>query len=198
MKVIISPEGCRRNNMDVPDILLLLKYSMSSNEEQSQKKLIEMGLITAERDQNYQPTGWRVTKKGLELLESVFVESDKEDKSMEELLEIAEGLKSIFPQGKKDGTSNYWAESKLLIVKRLKSFFKRYGSEYTKEQILEAARKYVEGFNGRYQYMRTLKYFIFRDRNSLGEAEASSDLLTYIENAGQEQNLKDDWISTMV
>lgn len=198
MKVIISPEGCRRNNMDVPDILLLLKYSMSSNEEQSQKKLIEMGLITAERDQNYQPTGWRVTKKGLELLESVFIESDKEDKSMEELLEIAEGLKSIFPQGKKDGTSNYWAESKLLIVKRLKSFFKRYGSEYTKEQILEAARKYVEGFNGRYQYMRTLKYFIFRDRNSLGEAEASSDLLTYIENAGQEQNLKDDWISTMV
>lgn len=198
MKVIISPEGCRRNNMDVPDILLLLKYFMSSNEEQSQKKLIEMGLITAERDQNYQPTGWRVTKKGLELLESVFVESDKEDKSMEELLEIAEGLKSIFPQGKKDGTSNYWAESKLLIVKRLKSFFKRYGSEYTKEQILEAARKYVEGFNGRYQYMRTLKYFIFRDRNSLGEAEASSDLLTYIENAGQEQNLKDDWISTMV
>lgn len=198
MKVIISPEGCRRNNMDVPDILLLLKYSMPSNEEQSQKKLIEMGLITAERDQNYQPTGWRVTKKGLELLESVFVESDKEDKSMEELLEIAEGLKSIFPQGKKDGTSNYWAESKLLIVKRLKSFFKRYGSEHTKEQILEAARKYVEGFNGRYQYMRTLKYFIFRDRNSLGEAEASSDLLTYIENAGQEQNLKDDWISTMV
>lgn len=198
MKVIISPEGCRRNNMDVPDILLLLKYSMPSHEEQSQKKLIEMGLITAERDQNYQPTGWRVTKKGLELLESVFVESDKEDKSMEELLEIAEGLKSIFPQGKKDGTSNYWAESKLLIVKRLKSFFKRYGSEYTKEQILEAARKYVEGFNGRYQYMRTLKYFIFRDRNSLGEAEASSDLLTYIENAGQEQNLKDDWISTMV
>ena len=184
--------------MDVPDILLLLRYSMPSNEEQSQKKLIEMGLITAERDKDYNPIGWRVTKKGMDLLESVFVESDKEDKSMEELLEIAEGLKSIFPQGRKEGTSNYWTESKLLIVKRLKSFFKRYGSEYTKEQILEAARKYVEGFNGRYQYMRTLKYFIFRDRNNLGEAEASSDLLTYIENAGQEQNLKDDWMSTMI
>lgn len=198
MKVIISPEGCRRNSMDVPDVLLLLRYSMPFNEEQSQKKLIETGLITAERDKDYNPVGWRVTKKGIDLLESVFVESDKEDKSMEELLEIAEGLKSIFPQGKKEGTSNYWAESKLLIVKRLKSFFKRYGSEYTKEQILEAAGKYVEGFNGRYQYMRTLKYFIFRDRNNLGEAEASSDLLTYIENAGQEQNLKEDWMSTMV
>lgn len=198
MKVIISPEGCRRNNMDVPDILLLLRYSMPFNEEQSQKKLIGMGLITAERDKNFNPIGWRATKKGMDLLESVFVESDKEDKSMEELLEIADGLKSIFPQGRKEGTSNYWAESKLLIVKRLKSFFKRYGSEYTKEQILEAARKYVEGFNGRYQYMRVLKYFIFRDRNSLGEAEASSDLLTYIENAGQEQNLKDDWTSNII
>lgn len=198
MKVIISPEGCRRNNMDVSDILLLLRYSIPFNEEQSQKKLIETGLITAERDRNYNPVGWRVTKKGMDLLESVFVESDKEDKSMEELLEIAEGLKLIFPQGKKEGTSNYWTESKLLIVKRLKSFFKRYGSGYTKEQILEAARKYVEGFNGRYQYMKTLRYFIFRDRNSFGEAEASSDLLTYIENAGQEQNLKDDWMSNIV
>lgn len=198
MKIIISPEGCRRNDMDVQDVLLLLKHSMPPNEEQSQNKLIERGLITAERDQNYKQIGWRVTKKGLELLESVFIESDKEDKSMEEILEIAEGLKSIFPQGKKEGTSNYWAESKLLIVKRLKSFFKRYGSGYTKEQILEAARKYVEGFNGRYQYMRTLKYFIFRDRNNMGEAEASSDLLTYIENAGQEQNLKEDWMSTII
>lgn len=198
MKIIISSEGCKRNGMDITDVLLLLKHSMPPNEEESQKKLIEKGLITAERDQNHQPIGWRVTKKGLDLLESVFIESDKEDKSMEELLDIADGLKTIFPQGKKEGTSNYWAESKLLIAKRLKSFFKRYGSDYAKEQILEAARKYVEGFNGRYQYMRTLKYFIFRDRNTLGEAEASSDLLTYIENAGQEQNLKDDWMSTIV
>lgn len=198
MKVIISSEGCRRNGMDITDILLLLKYSMPLNEKKSQKKLIENGLITTDRDENYQPIGWRVTKKGLDLLESVFIESDKEDKNMEELLDIADGLKTIFPQGRKEGTSNYWAESKLLIAKRLKSFFKRYGSNYTKEQILEAARKYVEGFNGRYQYMRTLKYFIFRDRNALGETEASSDLLTYIENAGQEQNLKDDWISTIV
>lgn len=198
MKIIISSEGCKRNGMDITDVLLLLKHSMPPNEEQSQKKLIENGLITAERDQNHQPIGWRVTKKGLDLLESVFIESDKEDKSMEELLDIADGLKTIFPQGRKEGTSNYWAESKLLIAKRLKSFFKRYGSDYTKEQILEAAKKYVEGFNGRYQYMRTLKYFIFRDRNTLGEAEASSDLLTYIENAGQEQNLKDDWMQNIV
>lgn len=198
MKIIISSEGCRKNGVDIIDVLLLLRHSMPPNEEQSQKKLIERGFITAERDQNHQPVGWRVTKKGQDLLESVFVESDKEDKSMEELLEIADELKSVFPQGKKEGTSNYWAESKLLIAKRLKAFFKKYGSEYTKEQILEAARKYVEGFNGRYQYMRTLKYFIFRDRNNLGESEASSDLLTYIENAGQEQNLKEDWMSTMV
>lgn len=184
--------------MDISDILLLLRYSMPVDEKQSHKKLVDSGLITARRDQDYKPIGWRVTRKGLDLLESVFIESDKEDKSMEDLLNIAEGLKKIFPQGKKEGTSNYWAESKLLIAKRLKSFFKRYGSGYTKEQILEAARKYVEGFNGRYQYMRTLKYFIFRDRNTLGEAEASSDLLTYIENAGQEENLREDWMSTIV
>lgn len=198
MKIVISLEGCKRNGLDIQDTLLLLRYFVPFNEASSQDKLIRFGLITAERDSNHQPIGWRATTKGKEILESIFIDSDKEDKSEEELLEIAEGLKSIFPEGRKEGTSNYWSESKLLIIKRLKSFFKRYGSNYTKEQILDAARKYVEGFNGRYQYMRTLKYFIFRDRNNLGESEASSDLLTYIENAGQEQNLKEDWMSTIV
>lgn len=195
MKIVISPKGCKNNNIEVPDIILLLRYVVPSNEEQSLNTLIKRGFITAYTDSQAK---WRVTSKGMELLESVFIESDKEDKSMEELLDIAEELKSVFPQGKKEGTSNYWAESKLLIVKRLKIFFKKYGSEYTKEQIIEAAKKYVEGFNGNYQYMRTLKYFIFRDRNNLGEVEPSSDLLTYIENAGQEQNLKEDWMSNIV
>lgn len=198
MKIIISAEGCKKNDMDVGDVLLLLKHYIPNDDKKSEEKLIEKGFITADYDKYYNKIGWRVTSKGLSILESVFIESDKQDKGMEELLEIAEELKAIFPQGKKAGTSNYWAESKLLIVKRLKAFFKRYGSDYTKEQIVDAARRYVESFNGNYQFMRTLKYFIYRDRNTLGEAEATSDLLTYIENAGQENELREDWEATLV
>lgn len=198
MKIVISSDGCRKNNIEVQEVLLLLHHYIPFDKEIFQKSLISKGFITADLHPESYTTGWRVTKKGLDLLESVFVESDKEEKDSEELMEIAEGLKAIFPQGRKEGTSHYWAESKLLIMKRLKSFFRRYGSNYTKDQILEAARKYVEGFNGHYQYMRTLKYFIFRDRNNFGESEPTSDLLTYMENAGHEEDLKEDWMSTMI
>ena len=69
---------------------------------------------------------------------------------------------------------------------------------YTKDQILQAAKKYVESFNGNYQYMKLLKYFIFKEKIGVnGEVEGDSELLNYIENAGQEENLRNDWTSTL-
>ena len=83
-------------------------------------------------------------------------------------------------------------------MRRLNTFFLKYGDSYTDEQILNAARQYVEGFNGNYRYMRLLKYFIFKESlNANNEVEGGSELLTYIENEGQEDTLKDNWTSTL-
>ena len=104
----------------------------------------------------------------------------------------------INPKGKKDGTNYYWADGVALIMRRLKLFFKKYGNTYTDEQIIKAASKYVEGFNGNYTYMRLLKYFIFKEKvGAAGEVEGESELINYIENAGQEENLRNDWTSTL-
>ena len=85
-----------------------------------------------------------------------------------------------------------------MIVRRLKLFFKKYGNEFTDEQIVQAAEKYVQGFNGNYQYMRLLKYFIFKEKvGANGEVEGDSELISYIENAGQEEDLKNDWTSSL-
>ena len=51
--------------------------------------------------------------------------------------------------------------------------------------------------------MRVLKYFIWKDERKVdsdgnGYVNEVSDLATFIENAGQEQNLKEDWMSTIV
>ena len=74
-----------------------------------------------------------------------------------------------------------------LIVKDLNNYQKY--EIYTEEQIIKAAKKYVESFNGDYRYMKLLKYFIFKE-----EIESStSDLLTYIENAEEESDLKNNW-----
>ena len=130
-----------------------------------------------------------------DLLASCNIPKKKED---DNIIELAKQLKGIFPQGKKEGTNYYWADGVSIIAKRLQMFFRIYGNSYTNEQIINATKKYVESFNGNYCYMRLLKYFILKnDRDAGGNVDEKSELLSYIENAGQEENLKDDWISTL-
>lgn len=197
-RIILSIEGCSKNQVSLGEMLMLLVYYNKIELKKAQDLLIEKGYITAERDDLFQQNGWRVTRKGSELIDSVVIDSEDSEKSDNEILALAEKLKEIYPAGRKDGTSNYWAEGKALIAKRLKAFFKKYGTDYTNEQIITATRKYVESFNGNYQFMRTLKYFIFKDKDVAGEREYSSDLLNFLENAGNEEVLKDDWMSTTI
>lgn len=198
MKIVLSTEGCNKNQVSLGEMLMLLAHLNKIELKEAHDLLIKKGYITAERDNMFQQNGWRVTRKGNELIDSVVLDSDKSEKSDADILALAEQLKEVFPAGRKDGTSNYWAEGKALIAKRLKAFFKKYGTDYTDEQIIAATKKYVESFNGNYQFMRTLKYFIFKDKDVAGEREYSSDLLNYLENAGNEEILKDDWTSTTV
>ena len=107
----------------------------------------------------------------------------------------------LFPKGKKPGTTQYWTEGTSLIVKRLKVFFKKYG-EYTDEQILSAAERYIKSFNGNYSYMRVLKYFILKDERKSDEegkliVQQVSDLATFIENAEDLDPVRNDWTSNL-
>lgn len=197
MKIVLSPEGCTKNSVSLAEILLLIAYYQEVDFEEAHDSLIEKGYVTGADRVINQDNRWRVTRAGKEIIDSVVLDSDKSEKSDAELLILAGRLKEVFPAGKKDGTSNYWAEGKALIAKRLKAFFKKYGAEYSDDQIVTAAEKYVEGFNGNYQFMRTLKYFIFKDMEVAGEREYTSELLNYLENAGQEEVLKNDWTSTI-
>lgn len=197
-RIVISMEGCIKNQSSIDEVLMLLLYYYKTDQDRVQELLISKGFITAERDSFYKQIGWKITAQGVELLNSVIIDSDKSERSDNEFLILAEKLKEIFPAGKKEGTNNYWTEGKALIVKRLKTFFKKYDADYTDEQIIEATKKYVEGFNGNYQFMKTLKYFIFKDKIVDNEKEYSSDLLNYLENAGEENILSDDWNTELI
>lgn len=112
--------------------------------------------------------------------------------------DLAEKLKKIFPTGRKDGTNRYWTEGVALIERRLKIFERKYGL-FSPESILEAADRYVKSFDGNYKYMRTLRYFIWREEAGVGgEIESKSDLLTFLENAGEVEDLRNDWTSELV
>ena len=196
--VCLNKKAAQQNGITIDEALLMLVIHNKANLEEAERALIQKGLITAERNDLFQQVGWRLTNKGTEVLDSVIMDSDKEQEPQDRLIQLATKLKEIFPKGKKDGTNYYWADGVALIVRRLKLFFKKYGNKFTNEQIIQAAEKYVQGFNGNYQYMRLLKYFIFKEKvGANGEVEGDSELINYIENAGQEENLRDDWATTL-
>ena len=196
--VCLNKKAAQQNGITIDEALLMLVIHNKANLEGAERALIQKGLITAERNDLFQQVGWRLTNKGTEVLDSVIMDSDKEQEPQDRLIQLATKLKETFPKGKKDGTNYYWAEGVDLIVRRLKLFFKKYGNEFTDEQIVQAAEKYVQGFNGNYQYMRLLKYFIFKEKvGANGEVEGDSELISYIENAGQEEDLKNDWTSSL-
>ena len=196
--VCLNKKAAQQNGITIDEALLMLVIHNRVDLESTEKLLIQKGFITAERNDLFQQVGWRLTNKGSEILESVIIDSDKQQEPQDKLNLLATRLKEIFPKGKKDGTNYYWADGVALIVRRLKLFFKKYGNDFTDEQIIQATEKYVQGFNGNYQYMRLLKYFIFKEKVGVGgEVEGDSELINYIENAGQEEDLRDDWATTL-
>ena len=196
--VCLNKKAAQQNGITIDEALLMLVIYNKVNLEGAEKALIQKGLITAERNDLFQQVGWRLTNKGTGVLDSVIMDSDKEQESQDRLIQLATRLKEIFPKGRKGGTNYYWADGVALIVRRLELFFKKYGNKFTDEQIVQAAKKYVQGFNGNYQYMRLLKYFILKEKvGANGEVEGDSELISYIENAGQEENLRNDWTSSL-
>lgn len=197
MTISLNEKGCEKNGISVGEVFLLLAIHHSPSVQGTLRKLIEKGYITAYGGKL--PSGeWAVTNSGKETINSTIVDSETPDTLEDKLNKIAIKLKEIFPKGKKEGTSYYWADGVALITRRLKLFVKKYGDIYTEEQIINAATKYVESFNGNYQYMRLLKYFIFKEKVGVGgDIEGDSELITYIENAGQEENIKNEWEITL-
>lgn len=95
---------------------------------------------------------------------------------------LASKLRELYPTGKKDGTTLQWRDSAPLLALRLKKLVQM-GAEFTDEQAIKATERYVKSFNGNYRYMQVLKYFILkRGNNIIGDQDANSTLLAYIEN----------------
>lgn len=104
---------------------------------------------------------------------------------------LAIKLQEIFPKGKKPGTNCMWRDSKSIITLRLHNLFIKFNLTNTDEEVISAAQKYVNSFNGDYKFMQVLKYFICKKDNATGEL--SSQLLSYLENKDANINDNDDW-----
>lgn len=198
MNICLDENAIARHNTSLGQILLLIAISNDIDLEKEREALIDEGLITAKYNKDYVPSGWKITNKGDMMVASVVLDSERYKHQPDRLVNLAVQLKAIYPEGKKEDTNYYWTEGKALIVRRLKAFFKKYGNDFTDEQIIDATRKYVEGFRGSYKYMKLLKYFIFKEKvGADGSVESESELLNCIENGVPDNSLSDQWTSEL-
>ena len=201
MKLTIDENACKKVKLSLPEVLMITLVKTGVNIETLLKQMKEKQILIEEH--TILGTNLLVTQRWSDLSDRALLSADKSVPDNKRLENLAKSLMEVFPAGKKEGTSQYWKGNLRDNTLRLAKFFKLYGDKYTDEQMIEAAKNYVSSHNGKYQYMRVLKYFIWKDArkvNSEGESyiEEVSDLAAFIENAKDEKNLKDDWMSTMV
>ena len=201
MKITIDEDACKKVKLSLPEVLMITLVKTGVNIETLLKQMKEKQILVEEH--TLLGTNLLVTQRWSDLSDKALLSADKSVPDNKRLENLAKSLMEVFPAGKKEGTSQYWKGNLRDNTLRLAKFFKLYGDKYTDEQMIEAAKNYVSSHNGRYQYMRVLKYFIWKDTrkvNSEGEGyiEEVSDLAAFIENAKDEKNLKDDWMSIMV
>ena len=197
MIVSISDEVCKNNNIKLEELLVILLVKTGIDIPKLFQSLEDKKILVKDIFGSY-----LVTQRWDDIASTVLLDSDKNKQSPERIEKLAVALADIFPKGKKEGTCHYFKGNKKDTVLRLKKFFKLYG-QYTDEQILDAARRYVASFNGNYTYMRILKYFIWKDEvrhdsEGKGYIDETSDLANWIENAGTVNKSNSDWIATLV
>lgn len=192
MKLIIDSDACLNNGTCIGEVLLLYEYALKISPESMKQSLIDKGYITSAGNLFDRYTA---TDKAVKLLDNVLADSSVDDDT--KITELAIKLKELYPKGKKEGTNQFWADGVSIIVKRLKIFYKKYGF-YDNDIIIKATENYIKSFNSDYRFMKTLKYFLWSEKvNKAGEVEPTSDLLTYIENAGEIDELSDDWLNEL-
>lgn len=191
MNITINDDVCAKYGLSLPELLVILalKYDKIENTIASleSKEAIVSDVFN----------GYLVTQRWDDVASSILLDSDTDRQSPDRIANLATKLMEIFPKEKKSGTNHYFRGNTKDITLKLKKFFKLYGNKYSDEQVLNAAQAYVSSFNGNYTYMRILKYFIWKDEKKMNEdgeryIEETSDLASWIENAGSE-NSNQNW-----
>lgn len=199
MKLCFDVKECEKLKVPVDTALyvasLYLGKLISSNTFQD---VCARGLIEFDGfDLKREPINARLTQTGVDLIESIFLNSEFHLPNSEEdrFDKLAKKMQEVFPEGRKPGTKLMWRDSQPIIAKRLKAIVKKYKAVFTDEQAIEATKKYVESFNGDYQFMQVLKYFI--SKRNLTTGDETSQFLSYIENAGHEDVNNESWMDSV-
>lgn len=197
MKLTIDQFVLDKHDLTIEEFMVLYLNANSVNIKTCMDSLVAKGLA----DKNLFSNGSIVVSdKVKELVSTIAIDSDKNviDKDAE-FIELANELRELYPAGRKEGTTYMWRGTTAEIAKKLKTLVVKYKYSFTREQVIRATKEYVSSFNGNYKKMRLLKYFILKsEKDADDNVNVISELMTLIENEGQIDAQRDDWMSTMV
>ena len=196
-KFSISKEICKKYNITISELAGLLFLASKGDYDKFIASANRKGLI-AESYVGKDVSGYTLMDKGKQLLDTILLESADNIPSDDRLISLASQLRDVFPEGKKEGTAFYWRGNSREVINRLRSFFIKFG-DYSDEEIIDAAHRYVNAFmtSGTLKNMRLLKYFIWKRVDVGNGLEEASDLLTFIENADNDEFYNSDWTSRL-
>lgn len=197
MRITIDQTILDKYELSIEEFMLLYLNAKETDIQKCMNTLVSKGLA----DKNlFKECSLVVSGKIRDLLSTITIDSDKSviDKD-NEFLELAKELQELYPSGRKEGTTYMWRGTTAEIAKKLKTLVVKYKYSFTREQVLKATKEYINSFNGNYKKMRLLKYFILKsERDADDNINVISELMTLIENEGQVDTHRDDWMSTMV
>lgn len=197
MRLTIDQAVLDRHDLTISEFMVLYLNVNSVDIKSCMDSLVAKGLA----DKNLFSEGSIViSDKVKELVSTIAIDSDKSviDKDAE-FIELANELRELYPAGRKEGTTYMWRGTTAEIAKKLKTLVVKYKYSFTREQVIKATKEYISSFNGNYKKMRLLKYFILKsEKDADDNVNVISELMTLIENEGQTEVHRDDWMSTMV
>lgn len=190
MRYTIDDAILSKYNLTEEEFIALVVSFRDLDIQRGNDNLIAKGIA----DRNiYDKTKIVLSNNTKNMIGSIIVDSDKETINREEeFLDVAQSLRELYPKGKKPGTTYMWKDSNTIIAQKLKTLVVKFGYKFTKEQAIEATRRYIESFRGDYRYMQLLKYFILKTDRSTGEIR--SDFMSYIDNENQGE-VNSNWLS---
>lgn len=199
MKVIIDTDKCAELGL-TPDVALYLAslYFEHTITKETFNEVCKKGYITYESFVAGFPVNGKITQDGVDVIESLFLNSEivevSKDSGGDRFMVLADKLRELFPQGRKQGTNLQWKDSTVMISKRLKTLIKKYGVSFTDEEAVEATKRYVESYRGDYRFMQVLRYFLWKDDKITGEE--TSQFLSYLQNKGSD-TAESDWTTRL-
>ena len=197
MKLTIDQTILDKYNMTLEEFLVLYLGAKEIDIESVSQSLITKGFANKDLFSNGKIV---VSDKIKDLISTISIDSNKNiiDKDSE-YIELATELRELYPTGRKGGTTYMWRGTTAEVAKKLKTLVVKYGYTLDREKVIKATKDYISSFNGNYRYMQLLKYFILKSvKDADGNIEVKSELMSLIENGGQIDTQKDDWMSTMV